>query len=117
VSSTQIMSIAIISITGLLGGAAATALITAISRRRLTDAEADSLVVESAEKLLLNQQRQIDRGELERIRMETEIASLRSELALVRKQLLDKEIRYESEIRDLRSEVTRLALLIPGGTQ
>jgi len=110
--STPVLTTIVVAIIGLLGGASATAIINAFARRRVTGAEADSLVVEAADKLMHRQQDQLDRGDKERVKMEVEIQALRAEVAQLRNDLRDERDKCAADLALLRSEIVALALRI-----
>lgn len=108
----EVTATIIVGILALLGGASATAIINAFARRRVTGAEADSLVVEAADKLMHRQQEQLNRGDAERIKMEAEIQSLRGEVAQLREDIREERARCDTELAQLRGELVQLALQI-----
>ena len=111
-STAQVVSTIIVALLALAGGAAAAAAVNAWARRKVTGAEADSLVVEAADKLMNRQQDQIDRGDKERVRMEGEIAALRVEVAQLRDDIRDERARCDAELHQLRGQLVELALRV-----
>ena len=111
-SNAQIVTTIIVAILALLGGASATAMVNAWARRKVTDAEADSMVVDAADRLMTRQQEQLDRGDQERIKMEAEIQSLRTEVGQLRDDIRDERARCDAELAQLRQELVELALHI-----
>jgi len=99
----------IVGLLALLSGASITALINSVARRRVTSAEADLLVVDAADKLMIRQQDQLNRGDQERIKMEVEIASLRAEVAQLRSDIHNERDKCAIELAALRSEILALA--------
>ena len=77
----------IIAILGVTGGASAAAIVTAMSRRGVTKAEGDSLVVAAAEKVIQMQELATKRSDEERAEVE-----LRLERALERMDRMQAEI-------------------------
>ena len=110
--SAQVITTIVVAVLALLGGASSTAIINAVSRRKVTGAEADSLVVDAADKLMHRQQEQLDRGDAERIKMEAEINGLRLEVAQLRDDIRDERARCDTELAQLRGELVELALHI-----
>lgn len=102
----------VVGIIALLGGASATAIINVVARRRVTGAEADSLVVDAADKLMHRQQEQLDRGDKERVKMEAEIQALRLEVGQLREDLRAERIKCDADLAQLRGEIVELALRI-----
>ena len=75
-----------------------------------------SLAVETADRMLIRQQDQIDRGDVERERLVVELAALRAELVALRKELkVERALRAESD-SNFRQEIERLAAIISGGS-
>jgi predicted RNase H-like nuclease (RuvC/YqgF family) len=106
------MVIMLYAAVALLGGASATALINAFARRKVTRAEAESLVIGSADKMMNQQQEQIDRGDKERVRMEAQILALREEISMLRVELRTEREQCSADLAEMRSELVSLALLI-----
>lgn len=104
------------AISAVLGGAAASSLVHAWSQRKVTEEQVDSLAVETADRMLIRQQDQIDRGDVERERLVVELAALRAELVALRKELkVERALRAESD-SNFRQEIERLAAIISGGS-
>ena len=102
----------LVALIALAGGAAAASTINALARRRVTGAEADSIVIGTADKLVHMQQDAIDRGDRERSQMEDEIAQLRSEVAQLRVDIKDERTRCDLELSSLRMQLVELAIRI-----
>ena len=111
-STTQAIATVMVALLALAGGAAAASVVNAIARRRVTGAEADSIVVETADRLMGRQQEQIDRGDKERVRMEAEISALRTEVAQLREDIADERTRCDAQLDTLRSQLIDLALRV-----
>lgn len=105
----QIIPLLVTGVLALAGGASATAIVNAIARRRVTRAEANSLAVEAADVIMVRQQDQIDRGDKERVRMESEIVALRDEVAKLREDIKDERTRCDAELDVLRQQLVDLA--------
>ena len=83
----EVSAAIIIAILGVTGGASAAAIVTAMSRRGVTKAEGDSLVVAAAEKVIQMQELANKRADDERAEVE-----LRLERALERMDRMQHEI-------------------------
>lgn len=83
----QVFAGIVIAILGVTGGASAAAIVTALSRRGVTKAEGDSLVVAAAEKVIQMQELATKRSEDERAEVES-----RLERALERMDRMQQEI-------------------------
>ena len=91
-------------------------LVAAISAEQAVEEQVYSLAVETADRMLIRQQDQIDRGDVERERLVVELAALRSELVALRKELkVERALRAESD-SNFRQEIERLAAIISGGS-
>lgn len=88
----------LVAFLGLLGGASVTAFINQYARRRVTRAEAESLTVESALKLIAVQDQKIEEQNVQLDRMHSEIRDLRDELA-------HERIRCDEELSAVRMEL------------
>ena len=100
------------AVIGAAGGGAGSAFIIHFMRRRVTDAEADHLLAQAADILVSRQQDQLDRGDVERVRMETEIDQLHVEVQQLREDITDERLRCDEQLAMLRSEIVKLALEI-----
>lgn len=63
------------------------------------------------------QQEQIDRGDKERVRMETEISVLRTEVRQLREDIADERSRCDAQLDTLRRQLVDLALLVDPTSQ
>lgn len=107
----------LIAMISLASGAAGTAVINAVSKRNVTraegkrtDAEAESIIVVSANTLLAQQQLQIDRADVERVRLEGVVTGLRIEVDNLHAALREERTRCDGELHQIRQEF-RAAIL------
>lgn len=111
----EIVSGIIIAILGVTGGASAAAIVTAMSRRGVTKAEGDSLVVAAAEKVIQMQELANKRADDERMEVELRLERalermdrMQHEIDTLRQEQLQERADCAAKIAGLQSQVEQL---------
>lgn len=100
----------ITGVVGVIGGATGSTAIQAFSRRKVTKAETQSIVVDAANALMTAQQAQMDRSDVERVRLEQKVEALQTEVNNLHVSLRSERLRCDTELHEIRLEL-RSALI------
>lgn len=112
---TEVVAAIIMAILGVTGGASAAAIVTAMSRRGVTKAEGESLVVAAAEKVIQMQELATKRSDDERAEVEARLERayermdrMQQEIDTLRQEQLQERAECAAKIAVLTQQVEEL---------